>query len=121
MKLELLSKEYAVCRLETAVLPDGEFVSLTISNGEISLVCESEKAPAGCIAETGWRALRVCGVLDFALIGILAKLTAALAEAKVSVFAVSTYDTDYLLVKAERLADAVQALRLAGCEIAEGV
>ena len=119
MKLELLEKEYAVCRLETAALPGGEFVSLTVSGGEISLVCETDKAPDGSTAEKGWRGLKVSGVLDFSLIGILAKLTAALAEAGVSVFAVSTYDTDYLFVKKERLDAAVLALRAAGCEVAD--
>jgi hypothetical protein len=117
MTLELLEKEYAVCRLEAPVLPAGEFVSLTMSGGEVSLVCEAAAAPPGGIAETGWRGLRVAGVLDFALIGILAGLTDTLAKAGVSVFAVSTYDTDYLFVRARSLDAAIQALKAAGHEV----
>ncbi len=120
MKLELLKKDYAVCRLQSKQLPDGEFTSLTVSCGEISLVCEEEHVPDSCAAEKGWRGLRVCGVLDFSLIGILAGLTGTLARAGVSVFAVSTYDTDYLFVKKDSLEAAVQALKAAGYEIEEG-
>ncbi len=118
MKLELLKKDYAVCRLQSKQLPDGEFMSLTVSGGEISLVCEEERVPDGCVVERGWCGLRVCGALDFSLIGILAGLTDALARADVSVFAMSTYDTDYLFVKKIRLETAVQALKTAGYEIA---
>jgi len=114
MTLELLEKEYAVCRLDKQVLPDGEFVSLTMSGGEISLVCEAAAAPGGGAVERGWRGLRVAGVLDFSLVGILASLTSALAEAGVSVFAVSTYDTDYLFVKEENLDTAIRALSAHG-------
>ncbi len=119
MRLELLKKDYSVCRLESRQIPDGEFVSLTVNNGEISLVCESELAPTEGVAEKGWRGLRVCGVLDFSLIGILGGLTDVLARAGVSVFVVSTYDTDYLFVKATSLETAVLALRAAGYEVEE--
>lgn len=117
MTLELMENDYAVCRLESIQIPDGEFMSLTVSNGEISLVCETKKAPRGCVAEAGWRGLRVCGVLDFSLVGILAGLTDVLARSKISVFAVSTYDTDYLFVKEESLKPAAEALRAAGYEL----
>jgi hypothetical protein len=112
--LELLEKEYAVCRLKTSVFPAGEFVSLTVSGGEVSLVCEAALAPSDGITETGWRGLRVAGMLDFSLIGILAALTDVLAKSGVSVFAVSTYDTDYLFVKTENLNTAIQAFQAAG-------
>jgi len=114
MTLELLEKEYAVCRLYEPVLPGGEFMSLTMSGGEISLVCEAAAAPADGAMERGWRGLRVAGVLDFSLVGILAALTSALAEAGVPVFAVSTYDTDYLFVKEENLDTALRALAAHG-------
>ena len=114
MTLELLEKEYAVCRLAEPVLPGGEFVSLTMSAGEISLVCEAAAAPGGGAVERGWRGLRVAGVLDFSLVGILAALTSALAEADVPVFAVSTYNTDYLFVKEENLGAALRALAAHG-------
>lgn len=114
MTLELLEKEYAVCRLKTQSLPSGEFVSLTVSGGEISLVCEAELAPPDSIAETSWRGMRISGVLDFSLIGILAGLTDVLAKAGVSVFAISTYDTDYLFIKSQNLQRSVQALTAQG-------
>ena len=111
MTLELLKKEYAVCRLNKQSFPAGEFVSLTVCGGEISLVCEAGQVPPDCLAETGWRALRVSGVLDFSMIGVLAGFTDALAKAGVSVFVVSTYDTDYLFIKTHSLKQAIQALR----------
>jgi len=117
MTLELLEKEYAVCRLNTPVFPKGEFVSLTVSAGEISLVCEAAQVPPDSVVEPGWRGLRVVGTLDFSLIGILANLTEALAKAGVSVFAVSTYDTDYLFVKAGSLYQAIRALEDSGHEV----
>lgn len=115
----MLKKTYAVCRLNKATLPDGEFVSLTMSGGEISLVCEVTKMPCGCRAETGWRALRVKGPLDFSLTGILADLSGVLARAGVSIFALSTYDTDYIFVKQVRLEDAQNALTTHGHTVIE--
>ena len=114
MVLEMLAGRYAVCSLDEASLPDGELVSLTTGKGEISLVCEEAKIPAGCRAETGWRALRVQGPLGFTLIGILAELSRILADAGVSIFALSTYDTDYLLVKQECIDTAERALSAQG-------
>ncbi len=115
----MLKKTYAVCRLNKAALPDGEFVSLTMSGGEISLVCEETKMPCGCRAETGWRALRVKGPLDFSLTGILADLSGVLVRAGVSIFALSTYDTDYIFVKQVRLEDAKNALTTHGHTVIE--
>jgi hypothetical protein len=71
------------------------------------------------LAERGWRCLQVAGPLDFSLTGVLASLASCLAEAKVSIFAISTYDTDYLLVQAEDLETAIRALRAAGHEIVD--
>ena len=114
MEFDLLKKRYAVCALAVPALPGGEFMSLTVSGGEVSLVCEEEKAPEGCTAETGWRALKIKGPLDFSLVGILADVSAALKQANVSIFAVSTYETDYVLVKARSLQRAVAALEAQG-------
>jgi hypothetical protein len=114
MEFELLKSCFAVCTLTKPELPEGEFVSLTMSNGEISLVCEEEKAPQGCKAERGWRALRIKGPLDFSLVGILADVSAALADANVSIFAVSTFETDYVLVKQESLTRSIDALKVQG-------
>lgn len=114
MEFELLKKSYAVCTLSQPVLPGGEFVSLTMSGGEVSLVCEEDKAPQGCIAETDWRALKIKGPLDFSLVGILAEIAGLLAQAGISLFAVSTYETDYILVKQDSLQRALDALAQKG-------
>jgi uncharacterized protein len=81
---------------------------------EVSIVCEDGAVPADVRAERGFRALAVAGPLDFALTGVLAALAVPLAEAGVAIFAVSTYDTDHVLVRAERLDEAITALRAAG-------
>ena len=98
-------------------LPSG-FCSLSHAEGEISLVCETKALPACAVArEDGWRALAVVGPLDFSLVGVLSALSGILAKAKVPLFALSTFDTDYLLVKEDTLALAVSALTEAGHEI----
>lgn len=113
MTLEILRPAFSVCKLADIQTEDlsGEFVFFARTDNEISLVCPSGAAPVRAVArEDGWRAIRVAGALDFSLIGILADITARLAERQISVFAVSTYDTDYLLIKRERLGDAAEAL-----------
>ena len=120
--LFLLREDFSVCRLSglDGVRTDVPFTFLSITPDEISLVCPTKKVPATTeMREDGWRAFRVDGVLDFALIGILSQITGALAKEKISVFAISTYNTDYCLVRAERAQDAVKALRDAGYSIAE--
>jgi len=87
--------------------------------GELSVVCREERRPAGAHAETGFRALAVRGPLDFSLVGILAGLCGVLADAAISVFAISTFDTDYLLVRDRDLDAAASALRAAGYQIAD--
>jgi hypothetical protein len=116
MNLTLLPGEYAVCRLDRVPerLPQGRLVSLTVTPDEVSLVCPVAGAPAADRIEPGWAALMVEGPLDFGLVGILAELTGALAAAGVAVFAVSTFDTDYLLVRLTQLDQATAALELAG-------
>lgn len=118
LQLELLDGEFTVCKLkklEDAALK-GHFVSLTVTDEEISLVCPTENMPQNCLtAEAGWRCIKVAGPLDFSLIGILADLSAALAKKQISIFAVSTYQTDYILVKADCVQDAVNALKEQGC------
>lgn len=117
MTLELLSPRFCVCKpSESAALPlDRPFVFVSRTDRELSLVCPEGLVPEGCLVrEDGWRAMRVTGVLDFALIGILAGLTALLAANRVGVFVVSTYDTDYILVRETDLSDAVAALEKGG-------
>lgn len=87
---------------------------------EVSLVCQTEDTPMNTTArEDGWRGFRIEGVLDFSLIGILSKLTAILAENGIGIFAVSTYNTDYILVKTEFYERAISSLRNAGYEVTE--
>ena len=97
--------------------PDGFFI-LQKTPDEVSLVCETKYAPPCAeAAEAGWKAFRVAGVLDFGLIGILAKITAVLAEAGIGVFAASTYNTDYILMKAEAFDCGLEALRRNGYNV----
>lgn len=119
LHLTLLADVLAVCRL-TADVPvpawawTGEPASVTRTRDELSVVCRADAVPDGVRCEPGWRCLKVVGPLDFALTGIMAALTAPLAAAGIALFAVSTYDTDYLMVKADTLDRAVDALRGAG-------
>ena len=94
------------------------FFSLSAAEGEISLVCETKNAPEKFLArEDGWRAFGVVGPLDFSLVGILAELSSLLAEKGIPIFALSTYDTDYILVKHECFESAALAFRAAGYEL----
>jgi uncharacterized protein len=117
--LALLSECYAVCRLEPHeptpawVQSDTAFCSITRTSAEVSIVCPERIVPAGVAAYQGWRVLAVQGPLNPNLIGVLAGLTGTLAAAGVSVFAISTYDTDYLLVREGEAQQAVRALRRA--------
>lgn len=119
--LILLPQQLAVCRLAPqSPLPSwagGSFTALTRTPDELSIVCDQQRVPEGVAAENDWRAFKVAGPLDFSLTGVLAALAAPLADAKISIFALSTYDTDYLLVKESALTGAVQALRRAGHHI----
>lgn len=96
----------------------GELVSITRTPDELSVVCAEHDsnpgAAAGMVVEAGWRVLRVAGPLDFSLTGVLAALSTALAQAGISIFAISTFDTDYLMVKEPTLEAAVRALRAVG-------
>ena len=120
--LDLLPQRLAICQLPAdEAVPawvSGPFVSVTRTAGELSIVCAEGLAPAGTKCECGWRMLRVAGPLDFALTGILAAIAAPLADAGVSIFAVSTFDTDYVMVKEENLGKAVESLRAAGHSVA---
>ncbi len=119
MNLTVLDETFAVCRLEhdaasPSWLPQAGFVSLTRTPDELSIVCAEAVVPDHVACERGWRAIQVEGPLAFSLTGVLASLAGALAEAGVSLFAVSTYDTDYVLVRREQLGVARRVLTLAG-------
>ena len=119
LTLDLIPGTYAICRLDHAdALPAwatrGRFFSTTRTPAETSIVCETAEVPTGVQSEGPWRALGVRGPLDFSLKGILASLATPLAEADVSIFVISTYDTDYVLVREPDVDRAVSALRDAG-------
>jgi hypothetical protein len=120
MILELLPYDFAVCRLadNSEIDLNKEFSFYAKSDQEISYVCPRENIPNNTLAvEDGWRGLRVGGVLDFSMIGILAKIAAILAAKKISIFVVSTYDTDYIFIKEEKHEAAVSALKENGYKI----
>ncbi len=118
LTLELLPGPLAVCRLDAeAAVPAwaaGAVTSVTRTPAELSVVCAEEAVPLDIKAERGFRCLAVVGRLDFSLPGVIASLSAPLAAARVSIFVVSTFDTDLLLVRATQLPQAVAALRDAG-------
>lgn len=128
--LRALPDQYAVCQLpvDAAVPADfartlasagGLFVSVTRTASELSIVCPLNMAPAGARVEGPWQAYAVDGTLDFAMVGVLVRLTTPLAGAGISVFAVSTFDTDYLLVPAARSEAAVRAWLAAGLGVVD--
>ncbi len=119
LTLSALPESYAVCRLgaESGVpawAEGGGFVSITRTDEELSIVCAAAEVPGGVRCEGGWRCLKVSGPLDFEMVGVLASLVGPLAAAGISVFAVSTFDTDYLFVREGDLAAATAALKWAG-------
>lgn len=124
-RLELLPGIYAVCRLDRdAAVPDGTtgapFLSVTRTPHELSLVCPDNRIPTGARVECGWKVLMVEGPLEFSLTGVLASLAVPLARENIGIFALSTYDTDYLMVKNQHLAKAIQVLQAEGYEVEVG-
>lgn len=110
---------YAVCQVSAAEpAPDwamrGTLWSVSRTPSELSVICEQRHVPEGVRAQGGWAAIELSGKFPFEMTGVLAAVAGPLAEAGVPVFAMSTYDTDWVLVPAEKLADAVRALRAAG-------
>jgi len=123
-QLSVLPGSLAMVRLApNAALPSwsvqGGFFSVTRTDDELSIVCPADRVPSGVRAETGFRALKVRGPFALSEIGVLAALAAPLAAAKVSVFVISTFETDYLLVNEEQLPAAVAALRIDGHQVAD--
>ena len=116
LTLSVMPAQYAVVRLDaSSVIPTwaiqgAEFFSVTKTDDELSVVCQEKRVPHGSKVEKGWRCLKVHGPLDFGLTGILYSLSKPLAEAKISIFAISTFDTDYILVKQENLPAAIKIL-----------
>ncbi|MFC6238477.1 ACT domain-containing protein [Longivirga aurantiaca] len=127
MDLRVLDDRLSVCKLPSGSPwpvpePGARFWSVTRTDSELSIVCPEDEAPTGehVRVEPDWRALEVAGPLDFSMVGVMAGLTQPLADVDVSVFVVSTYDTDYVLVHAAALEKAVEALRGAGHQVHAG-
>jgi hypothetical protein len=120
LKLILMKDRLAICRLKAAeTVPDwassdSGFFSVTRTAGELSIVCVESAVPPGVKCERAWRIFEIEGPFDFAATGILVSAAAPLAEAGVPIFAISTFDTDYVLVKQEHTENAVRALESAG-------
>ena len=121
MELKIIGHDFSICKVSdlSAVDPSKEFFFLSKTDEEISLVCPSQDVPPNAAdIDKGWKAFRVQGVLDFSLVGILAEISALLAQNNISIFAVSTYNTDYIFTKAEAFNNALAALAAAGYQIA---
>ncbi len=120
MKLRPLTYDLSVCKVEDlmALHVSSEIFFIGKTDEEISLVCETAAVPSKTIArEDGWKAMRIEGILDFSLMGILSRITTILADNKIGIFAVSTYNTDYILVKEENFNRALTCLETSGYEI----
>ena len=122
MTLQLLNQTFTVCQLNSIADADltAPFTFLARTDEEISLVCPVQSCPSGALnRQDGWKSLRIPGVLDFSLIGILARVADCLAKAQVPLFAVSTYNTDYILFREQHEPAALNALKAAGYDILE--
>lgn len=122
MTIQALPDAFSVCKVVDYTLVDREavFCFSGQTDAERSLVCRTQDVPDNVTArEDGWRAMRITGTLDFSLIGVLAGISAVLAENGIGIFVLSTYDTDYILTKQKTYARALQLLAQAGYQIAE--
>lgn len=122
MTIQPIEGRFTVCQVSDPALIDWtkSFTFAARTDQELSLVCRTADAPEHTIRrEDGWRAFRICGPLDFSLVGVLAGIASILAEERISIFAVSTYDTDYVLVREERFGKALDALRSRGYDAKE--
>jgi hypothetical protein len=120
MKLKKLPYNLTVCKVhaESDIDLNKKFYFIEKTDEELSLVCKTEDTPSSTLErDDGWKGFFIQGVLDFSLIGILSKLSGILAENKIGIFAVSTFNTDYILVKSENFDRAMSVLSKAGYEI----
>ena len=120
MLLKIIEETFAVCKVEdySGIDLQADFVFTGSTDEEKSLVCPSRLVPANTIERNdGWRAFRIMGVLDFSLIGILSKISTCLAENNIGIFAISTFNTDYILTKAENFEKAIKTLESKGYKI----
>lgn len=120
MEIKLIQQDFAICKVKDLTEVDiaDEFCFIGKTDEELSLVCSSNRIPDNTTdCDNGWKAFRIQGVLDFSLVGILSKISTLLAENKIGIFAVSTYNTDYILTKADDFESAIQVLTYNGYQI----
>ena len=120
MKLKVINEAFSVCKIKGVDEVDfrDSFCFIGKTDEELSLVCATKFVPSETIErEDGWRGFRIEGVLDFSLIGILSKLSTILADEQIGIFAISTFNTDYLLTKEENFEKALKALAARGYEV----
>lgn len=117
MKIKVIDKAFTICKISEISSLDlkSEFCFIGKTDEEISLVCLTEDVPCQATErEHGWRGFRIEGVLDFSLVGILAKISKILADCKIGIFAVSTFNTDYIFTKEKDFISAIDALKKQG-------
>ncbi|MCR5370078.1 MAG: ACT domain-containing protein [Clostridium sp.] len=120
MVLRIIKYDFSICKVKdfADINTEGEFLFVGKTDKELSVVCPTLYAPEEYLErDDGWRAFRVEGTLDFSLIGILARISSILAEHQIGIFAVSTFDTDYVLTKQVSFAKAMDVLEKEGYEI----
>ncbi len=113
MELKIIDNDFSICKVEDLSQIDysDKFCFVSKTDEELSLVCNTNLVPKNAIeCDNGWKAFRIQGVLDFSLIGILSKISTLLAENKIGIFAVSTYNTDYILTKEENFDKSIKVL-----------
>ena len=120
MNLKIIDKSFAICKIQdlSKVNFNAEYYFLSKTDTELSLVCTQQDVPQNAThIDTGWKAFRIEGTLDFSLIGILSKIFSLLAENQIGIFAISTYNTDYILTKLENFEKAIEVLVSSGYRI----
>ena len=115
MELKILDNKLKVVKLKpNEIVPEivykQEFYSITKTDEELSIVVNEDVNILSNVVEDNWKAIKIVGTLDFALIGILSKISTILAQAEISIYALSTYNTDYILVKSDKLENTVEIL-----------
>lgn len=120
MEIKKIDYDFTVCKVKDFSLVDltDEFCFIGKTDEENSLVCITEKVPENCVErDDHWKGFRIQGVLDFSLIGILSRISALLADNNIGIFAVSTYNTDYIFTKEENYEKALRVLQEAGYQV----
>lgn len=122
VKIEKINRDFSVCQVKdySLVNAESEYCFIGKTDEEKSLVCITDEAPENVInRDDGWKAFRIQGILDFSLIGILSRIAMLLADNNIPIFTLSTYNTDYVLVKKENYQKGLEILKSAGYEIEE--